>query len=155
MLSSNIEQNSDKMSYDDLIWVTSNMPEYFKYNKMVRKKSHLFMENVSYVSLQNVVLSRSNNKKHKAGSVHSVPTSRATSDITMFSTKHSRKRNDERDITRREVQHTIKHGQVTTSWTGNRVISKDGVSVIMDPRTPVVVTSWKDRLMSIDESSTR
>ena len=54
-----------------------------------------------------------------------------------------RRRAAERDLTRREVQSALKHGGMHTTHFGKRVVTADGVTVILDQQSPVVITTWK------------
>tara|TARA_B110001450_G_scaffold106561_1_gene100903 strand:- start:1511 stop:2230 length:720 start_codon:yes stop_codon:yes gene_type:complete len=86
----------------------------------------------------------------EAGSV--VPSSVATSAITLQSTLHSRERIDERELTRRDLQSAVKHGETRRSHTGNWIVEDEKTCVVIAsgdaeegapaPRGKVVVTAW-------------
>jgi hypothetical protein len=128
-----------EVTVDDLKWWTHNMPQYAKYKQAV-------LDN-SYVALSTISLKKSRGVKQDEdmSSITSFrsSSSKATSDVTMFSTKHSRRRAAERDLTRREVQSALKHGEMHTTHFGKRVVTADGVTVILDQQSPVVITTWK------------
>ena len=68
--------------------------------------------------------------------------SQATSDVTMFSTYHSKDRCTEREIDRRDVQSVIKHGSINYQDNGKRRVEYNDNTVILDKEKPVVVTTW-------------
>ena len=127
-----------EVTVDDLKWWTNNMPQYAKYKQAVLYNS--------YIALSTISLKKSRGVKQDEdmASITSFrsSSSKATSDVTMFSTKHSRRRAAERDLTRREVQSALKHGEMHTTH-GKRVVTADGVTVILDQQSPVVITTWK------------
>lgn len=73
-------------------------------------------------------------------------TSVATSATTLQSTRHSRSRIAERDIGRRDLQRTLKHGhaQVGSQVGTLRVVDEaTGLVVVTDSTSKVAITAWR------------
>ena len=69
----------------------------------------------------------------------------ATSAITLMSTHHSHAQAFRRDLDRRQLQSTVKHGEASQSSNGTLRIEHNGITVVTDHAAKLTITAWDER----------
>jgi len=78
----------------------------------------------------------------------SVTDSNATSAIALNETQHGKQRMDERQVTKRQLQRTVKYGVKTPAENGRIKHQYAGVVQITDGHSTTCITCWKDSTRS-------
>jgi len=78
----------------------------------------------------------------------SVADSNATSAIALNETQHGKQRMDERQVTKRQLQRTVKYGVKTPAENGRFKHEYAGVVQITDGHSTTCITCWKDSTRS-------